>query len=146
MKKLYIIICLVLAMLTIQAQDYLISFAGTGGSTTVDSVQVKNLTQNTSLTLDGTDVLHLMGVVGIDQVIAQGNSDLRIYPNPMNEQSFIKFETTSSGTVTIYLADTVFIHGLKLIQVDQHAFRQLNCPILVGGVYCPRIKTHDQNS
>ena len=80
-----------------QAQDYLIDFAGTGASATVDSVQVKNLTQNTSLTLNGTDVLHMMGVVGIDQAIAQTNADLRIYPNPANENSFIEFEATSSG-------------------------------------------------
>ena len=69
MKKSTLVIFFVLAMLQTQAQDYLISFAGTGGSTIVDSVQVKNLTQNTSLTLNGTDVLHLMGIVGIDQAI-----------------------------------------------------------------------------
>jgi hypothetical protein len=59
MKKFTITIFFLFAMLNTQAQDYLISFIGTGGSTTVDSVQVKNLTQNTGLTLNGTDVLHL---------------------------------------------------------------------------------------
>ncbi len=105
MKKSTITIFLVLVFLKLQAQDYLISFAGTGGSTTVDSVQVKNLTQNTSLTLNGTDVLHLMGEVGIDQAFAQYNPGLRIYPNPMNERSFVEFEATSSGIAVIELRD-----------------------------------------
>ena len=105
MKKSTLVIFFVLAMLQTQAQDYLISFTGTGGSTIVDSVQVKNLTQNTSLTLNGTDVLHLMGVVGIDQAIEQTSDGLRIYPNPMSEQSFVVFETASSGVATIELCD-----------------------------------------
>ncbi len=105
MKKSTIIIFFVLAMLQTQAQDYLISFAGSGVSTTVDSVQVRNLTQNTSLTLNGTDVLHLMGIVGIDLASEKSNGDLRIYPNPMDEQSFIEFETASSGIATIELCD-----------------------------------------
>jgi uncharacterized protein (TIGR02145 family) len=105
MQKLSIIIFLVLAMLKNQAQDYLITFTGTGVSVNVDSVQVKNLTQNTSLSLIGTDVLHLMGIVGIDQVVKPGNADLQIYPNPMNEQGFIEFETASSGIATIELFD-----------------------------------------
>ncbi len=91
--------------LKIQAQDYLISFTGTGGSTSVDSVQVRNLTQNTSLTLNGTDVLHLMVVVGIDQTAAQSAAGLFIYPNPMNESSFVEFDAVSSGNATIEVCD-----------------------------------------
>jgi len=92
-------------VLNLQAQDYLISFAGTGGSTTVDSVQVKNLTQNTRLTLNGTDVLHLMVEVGIDQAFAQYNPGLHIYPNPMKDNGFIEFEATSPGIAVIELRD-----------------------------------------
>jgi uncharacterized protein (TIGR02145 family) len=115
MKKATIILYLVLSMLQTGAQDYLISFAGTGGSTTVDSVQVKNLTQNTGLTINGTDVLHLMGVVGIDQVAAPNNTDLHIYPNPMNETGFVEFETASQGNATLELYD---IAGKRVAQTQ----------------------------
>jgi len=135
MKKSFIIIFSLLVTFQTQAQDYLISFAGTGGSTTVDSVQVRNLTQNTSLTLNGADVIHLMGVVGIDQAIEQTSSDLRIYPNPMNEQSFVEFETASSGDATIEVCG---ITGKQVVQTH----RMLSCGRhiftvsgLSGGIY-----------
>jgi len=115
MKKSTLIIFMLLAMLQTQAQDYLISFAGIGGSTTVDSVQVKNLTQNTGLTLNGTDVLHLMGIVGIDQAIGTANADLRIYPNPMIDYGYIEFETAAAGNVRIDLCD---ITGKQVAQTQ----------------------------
>ena len=116
MNKSVIIIFLVSAMLKTQAQDYLISFAGSGGSTTVYSVQVRNLTQNTSLSLDGTDILHLMGVVGIDQANEPGSADLRIYHNPAIENSFIEFEAACSGMATIDVFD---ITGKQVTQTQQ---------------------------
>jgi uncharacterized protein (TIGR02145 family) len=100
-------------MLKMQAQEYLIDFAGTGESTTVDSVQVKNLTQFTELTLNGTDVLHLMGVVGIGKTVAQNSPALRIYPNPMNESSFIEFDAVASGIAIIEIFD---VAGNKVVQ------------------------------
>ncbi len=81
----------------------------------VDSVQVKNLAQNTRLTLNGADVLHLMGVVGIGQAIAQTGADLRIYPNPMVEQGYIEFETASAGKAHIGLCD---ITGKQVVQIQ----------------------------
>ncbi len=141
MKKSTIIIFFVLAMLQTQAQDYLISFAGSGVSTTVDSVQVRNLTQNTSLTLNGTDVLHLMGIVGIDLASEKSNGDLRIYPNPMDEQSFVEFETASSGIATIELSD---IAGKQVAQTQnmltngRHTFVVSG---LISGIYILFIKS-----
>jgi len=123
MKKSTIVIFFVLVMLNTQAQDYFIDFAGTGASATVDSVQVKNLAQNTSLTLNGADVLHLMGVVGIGQETAQTKGDLFIYPNPMVEQGFIEFETASAGKVQIGLCD---ISGKQVVQIQ---------PVLPAGIH-----------
>jgi len=51
------------AMLQTHTQDYLISFAGTGITTAVTTVKVENLTQSTSLTMNGTDVLNLKSVL-----------------------------------------------------------------------------------
>ena len=105
MKKVTLFIFILLAMLQSMAQDYQISFVGTGGSTLVDSVQVKNLTQNTGLSLNGTDVLHLMGVVGIDPGARQCNNGMHVYPNPTFETAFVEFETASPGTVNIGVSD-----------------------------------------
>jgi len=141
MKKIALFIFLAMTILQIKAQDYLIAFAGTGASATVDSVQVKNLTQNTSLTLNGADILHLMGVVGIDQPIAQPSADLRIYPNPMNEAGFIEFESSSPGLVTIKVSDMTgkqVILSQTEIPCGRHAF---SISGLMRGVYTVAVKS-----
>jgi hypothetical protein len=141
MKKLSIIIFLALAVLKIQAQDYLISFAGTGGSTTVDSVQVNNLAQNTSLALNGTDILHLMGVLGIDQSNDPGNADLKIYPNPSFEHIFIEFEAACSGLAAIEVFNLTGKHVVQaqyMLPYGRHMFALSG---LRSGIYPLRVKS-----
>jgi len=135
MKKSTIVIFFIFAFLQTQAQDYLISFACTGGSTTVDSVQVRNLTQNTSLTLHGIDVLHLMLVFGINPAIESINGNLFIYPNPIKESGFVDFETALPGIATLEVCD---ITGKQIAQTQinlpagQHTFSLSG---LNGGMY-----------
>jgi len=141
MKKITLFIFLAMTMLQIKAQDYMIAFAGTGASTTIDSVQVRNLTQNTSLTLNGADILHLMGVVGIDQAIAQTSADLRIYPNPLNEAGFIEFESSSPGFATIEVSDMTgkqVILTQTEIPCGRHAF---SISGLMRGIYTVAVKS-----
>ena len=140
MKYSLVVIFSLLVTFQTQAQDYLISFTGTGGSTTIDSVQVINLTQNTSLTLNGIDVLHLMGVVGIDPAIAQSNADLRIYPNPMNESSFVEFEPASSGNAILELCDVagkLVAQTQNMLPCGKHTFKVSG---LSSGIYTLSIK------
>jgi hypothetical protein len=82
MKKSTLIIFFVIAMLKTQAQDYLISFAGAGSSTTVGSIKVDNLTSGDTVTLNGGDILHLIPAVGI-VFLDIANGALQICPNPM---------------------------------------------------------------
>lgn len=95
-RKITFIAFVFFAFAKLHAQDYEISFAGSGATTIVQTVEVKNLTDRTSLTLNGTDVLHLTRTVGIEQINERGNS-IRIYPNPMTENSRIEFEMPTSG-------------------------------------------------
>jgi hypothetical protein len=48
----------------LHSQNYLITFSGSGQSTVVETVEVKNIDQQTTLTLSGTDTLLLTDVVG----------------------------------------------------------------------------------
>jgi hypothetical protein len=66
-----------------RAQDYQISFTASGDASTVEAVQVQNLTQSTSLTLSNEgDILHLKDVTtGINQK-EQVINGLSVYPNP----------------------------------------------------------------
>ncbi len=100
MKTLTFIVSLLFAIAALQAQDYQISFTGSGQSTIIDSIQVKNLTQGTTLSLNGDDVLHLVGTVGINTLTANENA-VEVYPNPIVEFAFVEF--TNSKTELVYL-------------------------------------------
>ena len=56
MRKLFLPF-LLFSFVQISAQPYQITFTGSGLSSTVDSVEVLNLTQGTTLTLAGADIL-----------------------------------------------------------------------------------------
>jgi uncharacterized protein (TIGR02145 family) len=71
-------------LMTIQvnAQNYLIRFAGTGAATTVSQVKVENLTAGTTLTVNKGEILRLIGTGGLNSVENKQYS-IKIYPNPM---------------------------------------------------------------
>ena len=115
----------ILPLIKTQAQDYLISFAGTGATTSVGSVKVDNLTRMTTVTLNGTDILHLNASLGIeDQVIH--NNVLHIYPNPMAEQSMLTFVAPDNGNAAISIVDlsgkTVYQMN-AVLSAGTHSFR-----------------------
>jgi len=140
-RKITFLTLILFAFAKLQAQDYQISFAGTGASTTVETVQVQNLTQCTSLTLNGSDVLHFLGTVGVEQINVNGDNSMRIYPNPMTENSNIEFEMLTSGRVSIDLFD---ITGKKVTSTQnkvQAGTQTFNVSGLNSGIYTVNIKS-----
>lgn len=96
----------------IQAQDYLIYFAGSGASSTVESIKVENITQGTEMTLSGSDVLHLVSsVTGIDQISGNNENKIIFSPNPVNNISKMKFFLPAPGETSITVYD---ITGRKI--------------------------------
>lgn len=96
----------------INAQDYFISFTGTGASTTVESVKIENITQGTEKTISGGDVLHLVSVVtGIDQAAGESGNKVIFSPNPVNKNTRMKFSLPSPGETAITVYD---ISGRKI--------------------------------
>ncbi len=106
------------------AQNYQISFTGTGQSTTIDSVKIKNLTREIFLTLNGTDTLHLEApVVGYNTI--QKNNKLQVYPNPFFENTYVGFYQQKESLVHVKLFDiigkVVLEQSLNLIE-GNHVF------------------------
>ena len=129
----------------IQAQNYQITFAGTGASTVVDSVKVENLTQCKDTSLSGSNILHLTGTVGINEKNQNLNNTLSIYPSPMTDNCVIEFEATASGNATIELYD---ITGKRTIQEQAVITKGIHTYQLSGinsGVYLLKI-TSDKYS
>jgi len=79
MKTFTFFVSFLFAIAVLQSQDYQISFTGSGQSTTIDSIQIENLTQGTILSLNGDDVLNLVGVLGIKTPTGNENM-IKIYP------------------------------------------------------------------
>jgi uncharacterized protein (TIGR02145 family) len=104
-KSITFLSLLIFACINLPAQNFEISFAGTGTSTTVETVEIQNLTQGINLTMNGTDILNLVGTVGIEQTAANYDEVLRIYPNPTSAHSTIEFELNQTGLVTVELFD-----------------------------------------
>jgi uncharacterized protein (TIGR02145 family) len=102
----------------LQAQNYFIDFSASGTATILDSIIVENLTQGTSLTLQGSDTLHLVGTVGFFNS-NQNTSELRIYPNPFHETSQLVLSSESTAIVDIDVYDIVGRHMLHVRQEVQ---------------------------
>jgi uncharacterized protein (TIGR02145 family) len=125
MKKVTFIIAIFCAI-TVNAQNYLISFAGKGGSTTVSTVKVENLMKSTTLELNGSDVLHLKGTVGIASVENQASRQLKIYPNPMTDHSTLEIYPPVAGdaSISIYeISGKQLFNHKSFLENCKHEFR-----------------------
>ncbi len=105
MKKITFLLLTIFTVATLYSQSYEIDFAGTGDTTVIDSVKVKNLNQNTSITLMGNDILQLNIPVNVIDYTTSDFESLQVYPNPMTEQATIKFFVNTSGNIRVAVYD-----------------------------------------
>jgi len=137
-----IILFLLIFAAKLQAQNYELTFTGSGAGDSVDSVFIENLTQGTHLSIHGGDILHLMNLVtGIDEPNQGFTGNLMIYPNPSREFSNLEFESSAPGSIKIEIHD---LSGRAVSQVQnllpagRHAFQVEG---LNSGVYLVSIVT-----
>ncbi|MCF8308192.1 MAG: T9SS type A sorting domain-containing protein [Bacteroidales bacterium] len=116
MKKCTIVMVLLLGFITLQAQDYEITFTGSGEINNVDSVYVKNLDQQTELTMNGSDILYLTETLGIINAESSLN-EVAVYPNPMSNQARIRIHTAASGNMKLNIYS---IAGKKVASMQKH--------------------------
>jgi uncharacterized protein (TIGR02145 family) len=139
MKKLFLLIA-VFCVLKINAQNYLISFAGTGASTTVNTVKVENLMAGTSLTLNGSDILHLSGTTGVSPVENVQSVEMKIYPNPMTGNSILQISPPLAGKAIISVLDMVGKLVFKIPTFLENHTEEFNLSGLKSGFYLISVK------
>lgn len=106
MKKVVLFYFVMLISSSIFSQDLKISFSGTGSSKIVASVMVENLTQNKSITLDGTEILHLAATItGVNNVDAESDK-LVVSPNPIVDEGLVTFYAKNEGLVSVELSES----------------------------------------
>jgi uncharacterized protein (TIGR02145 family) len=133
---------------TAQAQNYQISFTGSGASTLVDSVKVENLTQCTSLDFNGSDILHLVAAVGISDLNIETINKMFVFPNPNRGFCLADFDATANGEAFIGLYDMT---GKKISQVQDLLTKGNHTYQLSGihsGIYVLKVEseTYSYNS
>jgi len=116
MKKILFAL-IVFTFINAKAQNHLITFSGTGASEIVDSVKVQNLTSGISLVLNGSYILRLTGSVGTDGLGSSYSASMRIYPNPMTDNSILEIFPPFSGNSIITLYDMT---GKTLSQTNSY--------------------------
>ena len=145
MKKLKV--CFSVALFTafvcqIKAQDYMISFAGSGLSIMVDSVIVQNITQGTSLIVGTGYQLQLLGNLGIlDPVSANEDNTLLIYPNPSKEEVVLTFEASVKAKAYIELIE---LSGRQVAKTESYLApgrQSFHISGLNSGIYAVQIKS-----
>jgi len=124
----------------ISAQDYMITFSGSGQSTTVETIEIKNIAQQTTLTLSGTDTLLLTDVVGTGYLPSL-QKGLNIFPNPTNHASRLEFYIVSTGITRIEVYDfsgRLLISKSSQLSTGSHAFTISG---LNAGIYLLKVNT-----
>jgi uncharacterized protein (TIGR02145 family) len=131
----------VISRLSLQAQSYLISFEGTGGSTSVASVEVENLTKGTYLAMNGGDILRLDLTVGIEPIIGNIKDKISFSPNPMKDFSKMQFDLPETGEAIIALYD---VSGREIVQTRNMLSKGKHFYCIQGvetGIYFVRISS-----
>lgn len=117
-----------------RSQDYIISFSATGVTSTLDSINVANISQSTSLTLNDDDTLHLTGLSAINHLGAN-DGFLEIYPNPMNAFAELSFFAKTSGQARFGIND---ISGKEVSFINSYLKRGIQIYRIKGlkqGIY-----------
>jgi len=111
------------------AQNYQITFTGSGMSTAVGTIQAWNLTADTSVTLNGTDTLLLLKPMSIEKTISD-QINFSVYPNPSNGHGTINLFQTNQGMVSL---DVIDLSG-KTVVNDRRYLSQGGHTYLLGGL------------
>ncbi len=145
MKKLISTFIICFTALLLSAQDYSVTFSASGESSEVSTITVENLTQKKSMSLNGKDVLRLVGTVTRISDMQFEQTGIQIFPNPMEDYSFMEFSTTEREDVIIELFD---LAGRKLygnqeyLSAGRHRYRITG---IGEGLYVLKVKTGSQS-
>lgn len=99
-----------------KSQTYDLNFAALGGTAPkIEYIVVENLDRNTSVTLDGSETLHLVSIIDVQDM--NGVTPLRIHPNPMNGNAEVSLYIKESGLVRLNVYN---MNGNSVIKTEKH--------------------------
>lgn len=132
---------LIFSLEKIHAQEYQITFSGTGAANAFDSVMVENITQCTVKTVNPGNILNLASTLGINDIPIQSHNDMVVYPNPMEGYATIMYNSHAEGNTSIELSD---ISGKRILYLNEFQQKGIHNYRLSGidkGVYILKINS-----
>ncbi len=139
--KIQLFLISVFCALNANAQDYFITFTGTGASTNVSTVKVENLTAGTSLIVNGNDILHLKSIVtGVNSIKDDQSSEIKIYPNPMTDNSTLQIYAPVAGNAVISVLDITGKPVARIQSYLENSRQDFNMSGLNTGFYILNVK------
>ena len=129
MKTFYKLNLLLLILLTLQpfcqpayALGYIITFSGSGAASSVQSVEVQNLTKGTAVTVPAGSTLKLYDgtTTAVDNAIS-ASGDMQLFPNPVVDHARASFPVKEQGPACI-----------RLIGSDGKILSEKNCNLPAG--------------
>ena len=119
-----------------------LTFTARGDATTVETVEVENLTRGVSVSLKGTDILVLQEPSSAVQTVENAiiYTEPKIYPNPAYDYGTMVFDTQQSGMVTITvtnLGGKLMTRANFIVEKGRHA---AYIPAMPRGMYVVSVK------
>lgn len=119
-----------------------LTFTARGDATTVETVEVENLTRGVSVSLKGTDILVLQKPSSPVQTVENAiiYTEPKIYPNPAYDSGTMVFDTPQSGMVTITVTDLggkLMTRADFIVEKGRHA---AYIPAMPRGMYVVSVK------
>jgi len=118
------------------AQFYFINFEASGEALFVDSVRVHNITQETSLVMNGSDTLLLYGTVGIRE--PKTVNGIELFPNPSQGNASLVVYASDPGLNIITVIDVSGKLVASLNDVSSPGYQTYQIRGLGSGVYVVR--------
>lgn len=134
MKTFILFIAFLIAISNIKGQDYQISFTASGQSSNIDSIHVENLSQGTTISLNGNDALHLVGTLGINTLI-NNEKNVKIYPNPLIESTIVEFINQNPQTISLEVFNELSTLIVKKDVMVQNGPQKFKISGLNAGIY-----------
>lgn len=139
MKKMLFLL-LMFYSLNVNAQNHLVTFAGIGASTTVNTIKIENLTTGTVNTLNGEDVLGLSSTTTISEIESEESLRMKIYPNPITDESKMLIYSPVEGDAIISIYEMT---GRPITQIQsslEHGQQEFLISGLKQGLYIVSVK------
>lgn len=127
------------------AQDYQIEFAILDEVLKPETVLVENLSQGTSLELNGDDILNLTDATGLSEIPNQ-DQGIHLFPNPMKEQFRLEYKHTESGVILIQITDLLGKVVLEYSEYYQEGLLSFQVQGMNSGSYIVNVKNMTSSS